>query len=144
MENNKNSFEIIKQNRYEVMLNDFRESDIDFISESDYMYALEKAEVFTEAYFGKTKNVLAIEKAMGELYEAMNAEPYKTHAGTPLARNLEKAIKDAFGFKKVVLNITTTMYDLPLVFTMIDIERFSQASDIKLCIVLLLADVNRT
>lgn len=130
MENNKNSFEIIKQNRYEVMLNDFRESDIDFISESDYMYALEKAEVFTEAYFGKTKNILAIEKAMGELYEAMNAEPYKTHAGTPLARNLEKAIKDAFGFKKVVLNITTTMYDLPLVFTMADIERFSQASDI--------------
>ena len=130
MENNKNSFEIIKQNRYEVMLNDFKESDIDFISESDYMYALEKAEVFTEAYFGKTKNVLAIEKAMGELYEAMNAEPYKTHAGTPLARNLEKAIKDAFGFKKVVLNITTTMYDLPLVFTMVDIERFSQASDI--------------
>ena len=112
------------------MLEDFRESNITFISESEYMDTLTSAGVFTEAYFGKTKGVLKIENVVARLCAQISIDPYTTHNNTPVVKELEATIQNVFGFKKVIINITTSGYDMPLIYTYPDLDRFSSSYDI--------------
>ena len=121
---------IIYDNRYQIMLEDFRESNITFISESEYMDTLTSAGVFTEAYFGKTKGVLKIENVVARLCAQISIDPYITHNNTPVVKELEATIQNVFGFKKVIINITSSGYDMPLIYTYPDLDRFSSSYDI--------------
>lgn len=56
-----------------------------------------------EAYLGKNP-VSKIELAMSKIVDAISADPDKMIQGTQYAKDLEKAIKDVFGFKRV--NVT--------------------------------------
>ena len=75
----------------------------------NFDYVLEGIEAINEAYFGKTKDVLAIEKAFHDLRapyiekssqsQFLNLDTYTPKlANDPNKRKLEKTIMKAFGF----------------------------------------------
>ena len=82
----------------------------------NFDYVLEGIEAINEAYFGKTKDVLAIEKAFHDLRapyiekssqsQFLNLDTYTPKlANDPNKRKLEKTIMKAFGFSDACIQI---------------------------------------
>ena len=73
----------------------------------------EHAQFVNEAYFGKTVNLVKLEKCIGELRAEYTLK--KNYTATPEMKRIEQCIKDQFGFEYVNLNIIPQ--NIPNAFT---------------------------
>ena len=73
----------------------------------------EHASFVNEAYFGKTVNLIKLEKALGELRAQYSFK--RNYTATPEMKRIENIIKDQFGFDHVSFNIIPQ--NIPNAFT---------------------------
>ena len=81
-----------------------------------------------EAYFGKTENLIKLEKAIGELRATYSFK--RDYTATPEIKKIEKIVKDQFGMDYFSLNIIPQ--NIPNAFTYTIGSRFDIIKDDKL------------
>ena len=75
-------------------------------------------DVFQEAFVGKTKALLNIEKQLDIILTKIRQNPLADYSNSSENRQLEKLIKAAFGFKTVNVMWVRTAESMPNVFTL--------------------------
>ena len=89
---------------------------------------LEHVSYVNEAYFGKTENLIKLEKAIGELRATYSFK--RDYTATPEIKKIEKIVKDQFGMDYFSLNIIPQ--NIPNAFTYTIGSRFDIIKEDKL------------
>lgn len=89
---------------------------------------LEHVSYVNEAYFGRTENLIKLEKAIGELRATYSFK--RDYTATPEIKKIEKIVKDQFGMDYFSLNIIPQ--NIPNAFTYTIGSRFDIIKDDKL------------
>lgn len=122
---------MILENKHNQYLYEYYANNISYLTESEFMDALDSVGAFTEAYFGKSSTLIEIEQVMNSLVELIKKKPFHNYSSHEYTKQLQNLITKQFGFKDTIITWTHTPDTAPFVGTLSGLDNLNPSFNTK-------------